>query len=339
MLGPILAAGTSLVPVVAATTVMTGAAVVASTVTAPTAKATTLGSVLILTSSVNGGASSAEAGAATYDGYTPVLESASSWDAITTTPGFTSLFSSYKAVVIGDPSTTSCSSAQNPDALGNKAAWGPAITGNVAVLGTAPALAGSAGTALIRDAIAYAASASSGTGLYISLNCDYAGSTFNGSDATLLDGVSGGGFTVTGHVTGSGPACGDSGTVNTWAAQTSGSFAGFTSSSLTASSWGPTACPVQESFGAWPGNFTSVAFDAAATPASFTASDGVSGQAYVLLGTPALQPQSPTLALTPATGGRIPAAVTTGGGNPAAPGAMQAINSGQQGSGSSGASG
>jgi RHS repeat-associated protein len=336
-LGPVVAAGMSLVPAAAVTGAVAGAAAVASVAHAPAAKAATSGSVLILASSVNGGSSSAEAEAATADGYTPVMETASAWDAMTSVTAFAAAFAGYKAVIIGDPSATTCSSTPDSDALGNKADWGPAISGNVAVLGTAPALAGSAGTALMQAAIAYAASASSGTGLYISLNCDYAGTSFSG-DASLLDGLSGGGFTATGHLTGAGPACTDSGTVNTWEAQDAAGFAGFTSASLAASSWGSTACPVQESFSSWPANFTPVAYDTAATPASYTASDGVSGQAYVLLGTPS--PTAQTLSLTPSTGGAEHASVTeTGGSNAAAPGLTQAVsapdNSGAQGSGSS----
>ncbi len=146
------------------------------------------------------------------------------------------------------------------------------------MLGTAPVKAGSAGTALLQDAIAYAASASRGPGLYMSLDCDYSGtSSYVNSDARLLDGVSGGGFTVTGQVTGTGPACADSGTVNTWQADSPrrlvATSAQFVAGGLV---WGSGACPVQESFGTWPANFTPVAYDIAKSttefPANYTAS-------------------------------------------------------------------
>ena len=321
VLGPVVAAGTSLVPAAAVTGAVTAGLAAAAVVKAAPAKASSLGSVLILSSSVNGGTSSAEAAAATADGYSPVLESSSSWDALT---GSSSEFSGYAAVIIGDPSTGgTCSATPDTDATGNEADWGPEITGNVAVLGTAPALAGSAGTALMQDAIAYAASGPSGTtGLYISLNCDYASSSESDADASLLNDVYGGGFDVTGHVTGSGPACTDSGTVNTLEADTSGSFASMPGSALSASSWGSTACPVQETFNTWPANFTPVGYDASATPADFTASSGTSGQPYVLLGTPT--PTAATKAATPTTGGEVPQAAEVGGSN-AASHAVQAI--------------
>jgi trimeric autotransporter adhesin len=190
------------------------------------------------------------------------------------------------------------------------------------VLGTAPALAGTAGSALMRDAIAYAASSGS-PGLYISLNCDYSASSNADTDASLLDGVYGGGFNVTGHVTGSGAACADSGSVNVWEADASGSFQGLTGSALSASSWG-SACPVQETFNTWPATFTPVAHDSAASPADFTGSDGTSGQPYVLLGT--APPSAATLAASGTTGGSVPAN-SVAGGSDAASHAVQAMAS------------
>src|SRR6266568_9040383 len=77
----------------------------------------------------------------------------------------------YNAIVIGDPSAAACSSTVPTDALSTAGTWGAAVNGNVAVLGTAPALAGA--TTLISDAIAYAASGAK-AGLYVSLNCEYA---------------------------------------------------------------------------------------------------------------------------------------------------------------------
>ena len=314
-LGPVLAAGTSLVPAVAVTAAVAAGGAAAAVAAAPAASASAAGSVLILASSVNGGASSAEAAAAEADGYSVTVESASAWDGETTEAEFSSLFSGYAAVIIGDPSSGgTCSATANADAAGNAADWEPEITGNVAVLGTAPALAGSAGKALMQDAIAYAASpppdTSGTTGLYISLNCDYASSSDADTDATLLNSLDGGGFDVTGQVSSSGPACGDSGLVSTWEAETSGSFAGLTGAALAASSWG-SACPVQETFNTWPANFTPVAFDPAASPADFTASDGVAGQPYVLAGTPA--PTPATLAESATTGGSVPHGSTLGG--------------------------
>jgi hypothetical protein len=305
-LGPVVAAGSALVPVAVTVSAVTAGAVVAVAKAAP-AKAAAQ-QVLILSSSVSGGSASAEAAAATADGFTPVLESSSAWAALTSTG-----LSSYAAVIIGDPSSGgTCSTTPDADAEGNESVWGPQITGNVAVAGTAPALAGSAGSALMKAAIAYAASGPSGsTGLYTSLNCDYAASSDSDTGATLLNQVYGGGFDVTGQVAGSGPGCTDSGSVNLWEADASGSFQGLRSSDLSVSSWGSPACPVQETFNTWPANFTPVAYDASASPADFTATDGTSGQPYVLLGVPT--PSPATLAESSTTGGAVPHGSVAGG--------------------------
>src|SRR5258708_4181275 len=79
----------------------------------------------------------------------------------------------------------------------------------VAVTATGPAFAGTAGAPLIKEAIGYAL-AGSGTGLYMSLNCEYS-SAAAGTAVPILAGVDGGGFTVTGQ----GSTCPNSGTVNT----------------------------------------------------------------------------------------------------------------------------
>ncbi|MGH3168501.1 MAG: fibronectin type III domain-containing protein, partial [Trebonia sp.] len=198
------------------------------------------------------------------------------------------------------------------------------------MLGTAPALPGtSAANTLITDAVAYAAagynSAESGTpaadtGLYESLNCEYS-TAVAGTQVPLLSNVESigndGGLTVQGSL-----SCTDPGTVNTWEADKAATFGGFTSGSLAPSSWSP-GCPVQEGFDSWPAMFTPVAYDAATDAVSdFTASDGTSGEPYILLGAPV---SSATAALAPSTGGEVLAGTTSGGtSNPAVPGVSQA---------------
>ncbi len=71
------------------------------------ASATSLGNVLILGTSVTGGSSSAEAAVVTADGYTPVVDTGTTWDGLTQ-----SQFSSYSAVILGDP--TCSTSASGP---------------------------------------------------------------------------------------------------------------------------------------------------------------------------------------------------------------------------------
>jgi RHS repeat-associated protein len=310
-LSPVLAAGAGLgiapVAVLAAGTAAIG---VASIARATPAKAAS-GSVLILSTSVNGGSSSAEATAAAGLGYTVTVATPATWDAMTTAQ-----FKAYSALIIGDPSTGStCASTVPSDALSTAGTWGPAVTGNVSVLGTAPVLAGTAGSALIADGIGYAVTPPAGlsgtTGLYVSLNCEYRSAAAN-TAVPLLASVDGGGFTVTGQSA----SCPDSGTVNTWQADAAAAFNGLTSGAL--ASWASPACSVQETVTAWPAGFTPVAYAATSgsfgSPADFTASDGASGEPYVLAGAPV---SSGTAALAPSAGGEVPAGTTIGGSNAA----------------------
>ena len=112
--------------------------------------------------------------------------------------------------------------------------------------------------------------------------------------------------------------------MNTWEADSAQTFGGFTSASLGSGSSGfpSPSCPVQEAFDSWPAMFTPVGYDTASDAKNiFTASDGVSGQPYILLGDPA---SAATQALAPTTGGEVPAGTSAGGGSLAAPGAAQA---------------
>jgi RHS repeat-associated protein len=108
--------------------------------------------------------------------------------------------------------------------------------------------------------------------------------------------------------------------VNTLTAVADPAFAGLTSGGL--ASWASPACSVEESFDVWPPQFTAVAYDTAASPADFTASDGAAGQPYVLVGGPPAS--AATQALAPSSGGEVPAGAAVGGGNAAAPGVSQA---------------
>jgi trimeric autotransporter adhesin len=302
-LAPLLAAAQILVPVAI---VAVGATAVESvTRTAPAQAASQ--SVLILSTSVTGGSSSAEA-AAVPSGDTVSVVTPSQWDAMTTAQ-----FAAYSAIVIGDPSASgACAITPPSDAVSTAATWGAAVTGNVAVVGTAPVFAGSAGTPLIRDGIGYAL-AGSGTGLYVSLNCDYENASAS-TPVPWLSGVDGGGFTVTGQ----GPDCPNTGTVNTWAAEDNPQFNGLTNGAL--GGWASPACSVEETLNSWPAGFTGLAYQRGDTPAGFTASDGDTGQSYILVGARA---SGATTALAPSTGGEVAAGATTGGFNPAAAGVSQ----------------
>jgi RHS repeat-associated protein len=306
LLAPVLAASMSLVPAAVAVTSGAAAVTAVTAAVAPTPARATASTALILSTSVNGGTSSPEYAAAVAAGDTVTVDTPTQWDALSTAQ-----FKAYSVIIIGDPSSgATCSSAAPADAVSTAATWGAAVGGNVAVLGTAPALAGSAGKPLMSDGISYASSGS-GTGLYVSLNCEYASST--GSPVPLLAGVDGGGFTVTGH----GSACPDAGRVNTWEADALPAFNG-----LAGTFWAAPACSVEETFTAWPAALGGVVFLNGASPADFTASDGSTGQPFVLAGA---APSAATQAQAPSTGGDVPAGTTAGGGgNAAAPGAAHA---------------
>ena len=331
-LGPVLVAAGAVLPAAPAAAVAAGAvaaAAAASVATAPPAHAQSGAQVLVLDQ--NGEATPPEATLLRAAGYAVTQATPSVWAGMSAAQ-----FEGYAALVIGDPSTSgSCSSltpttgTSGSDALGT--AWQTAVSGNIAVLGTAPAAAGtSAANTFVANAVAYAAAGfsssqsgtgSSMTGLYLSLNCDYATASA-GTTVPLLTGVEGigaegGGITVQG-----GMACTDPGTVNTWEAASSATFGGFTSSDLATSAWG-SACPVDETFGSWPAMFTPVAYDAATdVTANFTASGGGTGQPYALLGAPVSQA---TADLAPSAGGEVLGGTTAGGtSNPAAPGIQQA---------------
>lgn len=315
MLAPVAGVAAQLAPAAAAA--VAGAAVITAASVALSdqpAHASVAGeSVLILSTSVSNGTSSLEAQEATNLGMTVTVATPATWDSYT----LPSQFQQYNLIVIGDPSTTSCASTVPSDALSTAGIWGPAVTGNVALLGTAPALA-SAST-LVYDALNYAASGgSSETGLYVSLNCEYSAASAN-APVTLLGHVDGGGFTVTGQ----GAYCpSDAGTVNTWQALALQPFNGLTSGQL--GPWSAPACSVEETFNSWPAGLNGVGYysGAGASPATFTASDGTTGQAYILAGAPV---SSATAKLAPSVGGQVMRAAAVTGSNPAAPGVSQAV--------------
>jgi RHS repeat-associated protein len=334
VMAPVLGAGTA-IPAVAMAVTATAAAVV---VAGPALSAKAAASTPVLVLLQNGQSTAPETTILQNAGYAVTQATPAQWLGMSKAQ-----FQGYAALVIGDPSSGTCSAlvpttgTTGSDAIGTT--WQGAVTGNLAILGTAPALSGSsAANTLIADAIAYTAegwnsSSNTGTGLYESLNCGYSTAAAN-TNIPLLNGVEGisssNGLAVQGSL-----ACTDNGTVNSWEAANAGTFSGFTSGSLAAGApaWPSPACPVQEAFDTWPGKsqpwpgtFTPVAYDAAAdAAANFTASDDATGQPYILLGSPV----APTPSLAPSTGGQVPSGTASGGGgNPAVPGLSQPVANG-----------
>lgn len=124
-------------------------------------------SVLILGSTAqNAAAKSIEAYEAAQAGFTVVVASDADWAAMTTAD-----FASYRAIVFADGMCSGNTSLKT--AITNQDAWGPAITGNVIVMGNHPgtsALSSTNAQAFVQNALGFAAAADS-TGAYVTLGC------------------------------------------------------------------------------------------------------------------------------------------------------------------------
>ncbi|KAF7909357.1 uncharacterized protein EAF01_003075 [Botrytis porri] len=169
-------------------------------------------------------------------GYTTKVVSEAQWKTMTT-----SEFAAFKAIVIADPDcSTSPSDIQF--LTDTKNTWGPAVQGNIVVIGTDPTFHFSAqpgAKVLIDNSIKFAASAKSlagsqQTGLYYALSCYY-----NNVDSAKVESLSYfGDFTVRGnldcynkaHIVASSPALG-------------------TLNDAALSSW---SCSVHEAFSSYP---------------------------------------------------------------------------------------
>src|ERR671911_671793 len=95
------------------------------------ATAANAGTVLILDTSVTGGASSREAQAAIAAGHTVELATPLQWAAKTTAD-----FATYDALILGDPTCGLPSTPYIGAAEANRTVWSPAIDGNIVVIGT-----------------------------------------------------------------------------------------------------------------------------------------------------------------------------------------------------------
>jgi cysteine-rich repeat protein len=227
-------------------------------------------SVLILGSSVTGGIGSLEATKAIAQGFTVVIDTDAAWAARSTTD-----FASFKALIIGDP-TCQGPGPYNPAAEANNLVWGPAVTGNIVLIGTDPTFHSSfgpggpqGGDTVANSGIAFAAADPTETGLYLTLSCYYHGTAALTPVPVLAPfGV----FTATGvgcyddaHIVAAHPA-----------------LAGLTDASL--SNW---SCSVHEAFDSFP-NLGPTAFlplviaENIAGPGSLNFADGSFGVPYIL---------------------------------------------------------
>lgn len=231
-----------------------GVAPLAGAIPAPDAT-----SVLILDTTVTGGAASVEAAQATALGLTPVVVDAATWAATTTAE-----FATYRALILGDPNCVVGAGPLAP-AEANRAVWSPAVTGNIITIGTDPVLHSylPGAVTLINKSIDYAADAPT-TGAVIGLSCYYA-SAIAGTPVPVLDQF--GSFSVVGQ--GGCPASSHIIAVHP-------ALAGLTDPDL--SNWG---CSTHEGFDNWPVDFLPLVISTDVS-SSFVAPDGTSGAPYIM---------------------------------------------------------
>jgi hypothetical protein len=217
--------------------------------------------VLILDTTVAGGAMSFEAQQAASLGLTVDVVNAATWSSMSTAQ-----FASYRAIVLGDRNCVADPSPVAP-AEANRVVWSAAVTGNVIVVGTDPAfhrtLAGA--MTLTRNGIGFAAGRADETGLYATLSCYYAFAGA-GTAVPLLDRF--GAFTVRGQ----GAGCPQAAHI----VSTHPAMAGLTDAAL--SNWG---CSTHEAFDSFPGSFEVLAINRD-LPTGYTAPDGTRGGPYIL---------------------------------------------------------
>ena len=178
-------------------------------------------------------------------GFAVTVADAPTWSSMTTAQ-----FSSFNAIVLGDPAC-----GFDPSILDTVAAtqtlWASAATGPKIIIGTDPIFHSSTGQAqqLITNGIKFAASGP-GTGLYASLSCYYA---LSGGTVAFLSSL--GSFQVAGQ-----NGCPNSAGIVSPAHP---AMAGLTNSGL--SGWG---CSMHEWFTSFPSSYTVLVTETSGTPAS-----------------------------------------------------------------------
>lgn len=235
--------------------------------------------VLILDTTVVGGAASVEATKATAQGLTVEIATAAQWSAKSAAD-----FATYRALILGDPAC-STSAASMAAAEVTRTTWSPAVNGNIIIIGTDEVLHSGTGQAdtLTNNGIAFAAAQLGKTGLFVSLSCYYYAST--ATPVTVLDQF--GTFTVTetgscfndAHIVASHPA-----------------LTGLTDAGL--SNW---SCSVHEVFRTFPtASFSPLVIAKGITGAgSLTFADGTFGVPYILASGAGLVPVGTTVTEIP----------------------------------------
>ncbi len=192
------------------------------------------------------------------------------WDDATWAAASTADFAAFNVIVFADAPLPSCitSSSVWSTAIATQAAWGPAITGNVLIIGSDPDFHitySGVSSNVEYNFLNYAASGN-GTGLFVALSCVYNG-VAKGTAVPLLNPL--GTFTVEGAAAG--------GYNESHIVANSPALTGVTDAML--SNWD---FSVHEGFDVWPTNFIPLAIATDATDPNYTAEDGTTGLVYIL---------------------------------------------------------
>jgi len=187
------------------------------------------------------------------------------WDEATWATKTTADFASFDAIVFGDIPACHASATYWDVAVATRNVWGPAVTGNVIVIGASPDAQGKSQFA--HDGVLYAAAggAAPGPGLYVSLSCVY--ETASVGPVDLLAGI--GDFTA-GDI--GAPSCVDS--IHRTAMHPL--LAAETDAAL--SNWN---CSAREGIYSWPEGYTPFAIARYGTV--FTDCDGVTGTPTIVV--------------------------------------------------------
>jgi hypothetical protein len=185
-------------------------------------------------------------------------------------------FGTYKAIALGDPTCSSTDATPVSAAVANTNVWGPAVTGNVIVMGADPSFhvafdAGGnpAAQQVIANGIQFATSSTGMTGAYVSLSCYY-GFAEARTPVPLLNAFGPNQFTVAGAI--NAQCFNQAHIVNAHPA-----LAGLTDSSL--SNWN---CSVHEAFDQFSSAFVVLAVAVDNTNSLLIATDPSSGSPYIL---------------------------------------------------------
>ena len=227
------------------------------------ATAANAGTVLILSTTVTGGASSREAQAAVAAGHTVEIATPAQWALKTAAQ-----FDAYDALILGDPTCGGPGTAPYIGAAeANRMIWSPVIDGNIVVIGTDEVFHHTqGGSQLTTSAVTFAADAAGKTGLMVSLSCYYH-DTAPLTPIPVLDQF-GTGFKA------SGVGCFN----NAHIVATHPALIGLTDASL--SNW---SCSVHEAISAFPSDFLPLAIARnVGGPGSMTFPDGSFGIPYIL---------------------------------------------------------